>query len=86
MQTVIDIKFNPVLDMYTLLDFYLPPGNIDKDQMDHRSMLRRSWDSLVLQSDQISNSLSIQQADYLKKLKHNVKQLVKDVQDFRTDY
>lgn len=31
MQTVIDIKFNPVLDMYTLLDSYLPPGNIDKD-------------------------------------------------------
>jgi dynein heavy chain len=86
MQTVIDIKFNPVLDMYTLLDSYLPPGNIDKDEMDHRSMLRRSWDSLVLESDQISNSLSIQQADYLRKLKANVKQLVKDVQEFRTDY
>ena len=31
MQTVIDIKFNPVLDMYMILDVFLPPGNIDKD-------------------------------------------------------
>ena len=43
-------------------------------------------DLLDLLSDQINNSLSIQQANYIKKLKHNVKQPVKNVQDVRTEY
>ena len=30
------MKFNPVLDMYTLLDGYLPGGIIDKDELDSR--------------------------------------------------
>lgn len=31
MQAVVDISFNPVMDMYTLLDSYLPGGIHDKD-------------------------------------------------------
>jgi dynein heavy chain len=30
------MKFNPVLDMYSLLDFYIPGGIIDKDELDSR--------------------------------------------------
>lgn len=30
-QTVIDISFNPVMEMYTLLDNNLPGGITDKD-------------------------------------------------------
>jgi dynein heavy chain len=86
MQTVIDIKFNPVLDMYLILDVYLPPGNIDKDEMDNRSMLRRRWDELVLLSEQITKTLTTQQSSFLKKLKGSIKQLSKDVTDFRDDY
>jgi dynein heavy chain, axonemal len=49
-------------------------------------MLKRNWDSLVLESERISNNLTVKQAEYLKQLKQNVKQLVKDVQEFREDY
>lgn len=37
-------------------------------------------------SEKIGKNLSVQQTEYLKKLKTNVKALVKDVQDFRADY
>lgn len=50
LQAVIDISFNPVLEMYTLLDNYQPGSIVDKDEMDARSMLRRNWDSLIEQS------------------------------------
>jgi len=41
------MKFNPVMDMYSLLDNYLPGGIVDKDEMDARSMLKNNWDSLI---------------------------------------
>lgn len=37
-------------------------------------------------SEKIGKNLSIKQTEYLKKLKTNVKELVKDVADFRADY
>ena len=46
-QAEIDMKFNPVLDMYTLLDSYLPGGIIDKDELDSRLMLKSNWDNLM---------------------------------------
>ena len=47
LQAEIDMKFNPVQDMYALLDNYLPGGITDKDEMDSRSMLKRNWDALI---------------------------------------
>jgi len=41
------MKFNPVMDMYSLLDVYLVNGITDKDEMDARSMLRKHWDDLI---------------------------------------
>lgn len=37
-------------------------------------------------SEKIGKNLSIKQTEYLKKLKTSVKELVKDVADFRDDY
>ena len=54
--------------------------------MDARSLLYTSWNNLVVQSEGIGKNLSIKQTEYLKKLKHNVKELVSDVTDFRADY
>ena len=37
-------------------------------------------------SEKIGKSLSVEQTQYLKKLKVSVKELVKDIADFRADY
>lgn len=47
-QAEIDMKFNPVHEMYALLDNYLVGGITDKDEMDARSMIRRNWDALIV--------------------------------------
>ena len=85
-QAVIDISLNPIADMYTLLENSLPGGINDKDEMDARSYLRSNWNNLVEMSEKIGKNLSSHQTEYLKKLKTNVKDLVKDVADFRADY
>ncbi len=46
-QAEIDMKFDPVRDMYLLLDIYLPSCITDKDEMDNRQMLRKHWDELI---------------------------------------
>ena len=45
------MKFNQVLDMYSLLDSYLPGGIIDKDELDSRLMLKSNWENLMSYAD-----------------------------------
>jgi len=85
-QAEIDMEFNPVIDMYMLLDTYLVGGITDKDEMDSRSMLRATWDLLIKQADLKVKELQHKQAQYLKQLKKNVKDFAKEVTDFRRDY
>lgn len=37
--------------MYALLDYNLPSGITDKDEMDARSMLRRTWEDVIKSAD-----------------------------------
>lgn len=41
------MKFNPVFDMYTMLDFYLSGGISDKDEMDSRMLLKHNWNQVI---------------------------------------
>ena len=72
--------------MYTLLETNLPGGITDKDEMDAKSYLHSRWNGLVEMSEKIGKNLSVEQTQYLKKLKVSVKELVKDIADFRADY
>jgi len=85
-QTVIDISFNPVMEMYTLLDNNLPGGITDKDESDARIFLWSKWNNLVDLSEKINRGLAHEQAQYLRTLKKDIKILVKDIADFRGDY
>jgi len=85
-QAEIDLEFNPVIEMYQLLDTYLVGGITDKDEMDSRSMLRANWDQIIKQADVKVKELQQKQASYLNTLKRNVKDFAKEVVDFRKDY
>lgn len=41
------INFQPVQDMYSLLDTYLAEGIKDKDEMDQRQCLIVDWKNLI---------------------------------------
>jgi len=75
-QAEIDMQFNPIMDMYGLLDNYLPGGITDKDEMDARSMLRNNWDGLIDYAQVKQKELQLKQSIYLKELKVNIKQFI----------
>lgn len=85
-QAEIDMKFNPVQEMYSLLDNYLPGGITDKDEMDARSLLRRNWDILIQQAEIKGKEYQHKQAIYLKELKQSIKDFTNQVSVFRRDY
>ena len=80
------MKFNPVLDMYSLLDTYLPGGIIDKDELDSRLMLKSNWDNLMSYAEVKQKELQLKQSVYLKTLKKSIKDFINDVTEFRKDY
>jgi dynein heavy chain, axonemal len=85
-QAEVDMKFNPVQEMYALLDNYLPGGITDKDEMDNRSMLKPKWEALIKAAEKKQKDLQMTQSVHLKNLKKSVKEFIKDVQDFRKEY
>ena len=72
--------------MYTLLDTNLPGGITDKDEMDARIFLWSKWSNLIDLSEKIGKNLAVEQTHYLRTLKKDIKILVKDITDFRSDY
>jgi dynein heavy chain len=81
----IELELKPLLEMYDILDFYLPNG-MEKDEQDHRHILRSKWKSLVQLSEQRQNELLTTQNQYKLDLIKGVKALIKDVKEFRKDY
>ena len=43
----IEAEVVPILDMYDMLERYLPEGCIDKEEMDTKSIMRSAWRKLV---------------------------------------
>jgi len=85
-QAEIDLKFDPVLDMYSLLDTYLPGGITDKEEIDSRLLLKKKWSDLIEMAETKQRDHQKEQAYHLKVLKMDVKQLVNDVKDFRNNF
>ncbi len=54
--------------------------------MDARIYLWSKWSNLIDLSEKIGKNLAVEQTQYLKTLKKDIKVLVKDITDFRTDY
>jgi dynein heavy chain len=84
-ESEIEINFRPVIDMYGLLDTYLP--DMQKgDEPDARTVLDKDWSQLVQSAVVIRNDLQGQQAMFKKDLILGINNLVGDVQEFRKNF
>lgn len=81
----IEIQFRPVIDMYALLDTYIPEI-MEKEEMDPQTILEKDWGQLVQQAVSIRNELQGQQANFKKSLILGINVLVDDVLDFRKNF
>ena len=85
-QSDIELEFNPVYFMYSILDQYLPQALFDKDEQDMRSMLKSNWNKLVEESNKRQAQLSAKQGEYKKTLVSTITTFRKDVKDLRALY
>jgi dynein heavy chain len=84
-ESEIEIQFRPVVEMYSLLETYLPEV-MEKEEMDASSILEKDWGQLVQQAVSIRNDLQGQQAEFKKTLIQGINVLVDDVQEFRKNF
>jgi dynein heavy chain len=53
-ESSIEMEFTPILDMYAMLESYLPGGYMDTEEMDAKSVIRSTWRKLVDHAEQVS--------------------------------
>jgi dynein heavy chain len=85
-ESSIEMEINPILDMYQMLESYLPGGCMDKDEMDQKSVVRSNWRRLVNYAEAVTDNLSIIQGKFKKGLLQDVRDFTKDVALFRKDF
>jgi hypothetical protein len=82
----IDMEIDPILDMYTMLERYLPENFINKEEMDQKDVLKVSWRKLIECAESVTDEIARLQGGFKKKLLSDVKVFVADVVAFRNDY
>ena len=85
-ESSIDTEITPVLDMYAMLDRYLPEGYLDREETDRVLVLRSSWRKLVSSSLSVSDELSTLQMGLKTKLHVDVKDFKENIVAFRDDW
>ena len=85
-QATIDLKFGPILDMYNLLDFYLPNQVTEKEELENKQQLKDKWKALLILADERQTQLQVEQPKHLKKLIEDQRQLENDVNSLRKNF
>lgn len=85
-ESSMDMEINPIMDMYRMLESYLPPGFMEKEEIDKKTVLRTNWKKLLKQAETRTEELSKAQLRYKRQLLRDIKEFKLDVQNFREDF
>jgi dynein heavy chain len=85
-QSWIEAKFDSITERYNTLEKYLPFGVMTKDEMDTKSVLRTTWNSILQQSLSVQSNINGLQHGFKQDLIDNVKSFKQSVKQFRQDY
>jgi dynein heavy chain len=86
-ESEIELQFRPVIEMYSLLESYLPPEVLsEKEEKDPKTVLEKDWVQLVKQATHNRNDLTLQQAEFKKSLISGVNMLIDEVADFSKNF
>ncbi len=80
------MEINPIMDMYRMLESYLPPGFMEKEEIDKKTILRTNWKKLLKQAELRTEELSKTQTKFKKQLLKDIKEFKRDVEQFREDF
>lgn len=82
-ESSIEMEIVPILDMYNMLEVYLPGGYMDKEEMDSKAVLRTRWTKMMNFAEEVNDRLSDIQGTFKKRLVADVRAFLEDVGEFR---
>jgi dynein heavy chain len=82
----IEMEIVPVLDMYDMLEHFLPEGYMSQEEEDSRSVIRLKWQKLVDFAEDKTDELSEQQVDFRRRLLDNIGDFKADVLQLRKKF
>jgi len=85
-ESYIEMVFVDLEMKYTMLDKYVHPDSYTKDETDSRQMIRSMWRELHSLGKKVVESISKIAGPFREELIDNVKQLKRDLKNFRIDY
>eukprot|EP01040_Poterioochromonas_malhamensis_P004773 gene4773-5123_t len=85
-ESSMEMEINPIMDMYRMLESYLPAGFMEKEEIDKKTVLRTNWKKLLKQCEMRTEELSKTQTKYKRQLLKDIKEFKRDVEQFRDDF
>lgn len=85
-ESSIDMDISPIVDMYQILDHYLPGGVVDKEEIEQKSTMSSSWRKLVEYAERVAANLSSIQGVYKKQLVWDIREFGIDIRSLRKDF
>lgn len=81
-----EMEMEPILNMYMMLESFLPSGFMEKEEIDKITVLRSSWKRLLKQAENRTDELVRRQAGFKRGLIRDIRTFVEDVGLFRQDF
>jgi len=85
-ESSMEMEINPIMDMYRMLESYLPAGFMEKEETDKKTVLRTNWKKLLKQAEVRTEELSKTQMKFKRQLLRDIKEFKIDVESFREDF
>ena len=85
-ESSIQQEISPILDMYRMLDHYLPGGVVNPEELEQKANMMVAWRRVVEHADHIAKGLSAVQGTYKKQLVWDIREFGMDIRNFRKDF
>ena len=85
-ESSIEMDISPIMDMYLMLDHYLPGGVINREEIDQKLNIMSTWKKVVEHADSVTDALSAVQGTYKKQLLWDIREFGLDIRSFRKEF
>jgi len=85
-ESSMQMEIDPIMDMYRMLESYLPAGFMEKEETDKKTVLQSNWKKLLKQSEVRTEELSKTQTSFKRSLLKDIKEFKLDVEAFKDDF
>jgi len=82
----IDREIEPIMNMYQMLEHYLPAGFMEKEEIDKKTVLRTNWKKVTAKALERTDDLSKRNIGFKRGLISDINKFKVDVVDFRNDF